>query len=73
MEFFVGMVMAKPGTVKGYDHIESQVYILTKEEGGKQRPIVSYNQLQMFSKTWDCAARVFVPDKEMIMPGEDSK
>lgn len=68
-----GMVMAKPGTVKSHDNIEAQVYILTKEEGGKAKPFTTYMQLQMFSRTWDCAAQVVVPDKEMIMPGEDSK
>lgn len=67
------MIMAKPGTVKSYDHIESQVYILSKEEGGRIKPITSFVQLQMFSKTWDCAVQVMVPDKEMVMPGEDSK
>lgn len=68
-----GMVMAKPGTVKSHDNIESQVYILSKEEGGKAKPFTTYMQLQMFSRTWDCAAQVVVPDKEMVMPGEDSK
>lgn len=68
-----GMVMAKPGTVKSHDNIEAQVYILTKEEGGKAKPFTTFMQLQMFSRTWDCAAQVVVTDKEMIMPGEDSK
>ncbi|XP_050305114.1 elongation factor Tu, mitochondrial-like [Anthonomus grandis grandis] len=68
-----GMVMAKPGTVKSYDHIETQVYVLSKEEGGRAKPFTSYIQLQMFCRTWDCAAQVVVPDKEMIMPGEDSR
>lgn len=68
-----GMVMAKPGTVKSYDQIESQVYVLSKEEGGRQRPFTSFIQLQMFCRTWDCAVQVIVPDKEMVMPGEDSK
>lgn len=65
--------MAKPGTMKAHDHIESQVYLLSKEEGGRPKPFTSYIQLQMFSKTWDCAVQVIVPDKEMVMPGEDSK
>lgn len=53
--------------------IEAQVYILNKEEGGRHKPFTSFFQLQMFSRTWDCAAQVIIPDKEMIMPGEDSK
>jgi len=68
-----GMVMAKPGTVKSYDNFESQVYVLSKEEGGRSRPFTSFIQLQMFCRTWDCAVQVVVPDKEMVMPGEDSK
>ncbi|KAL1498096.1 hypothetical protein ABEB36_008950 [Hypothenemus hampei] len=68
-----GMIMAKPGTVKSYDHLESQVYVLNKEEGGRSKPFTSYVQLQMFCRTWDCPVQVIVPDKEMVMPGEDSK
>lgn len=68
-----GMVMCKPGTVKAYDHIEAQVYILSKEEGGRAKPFTSFFQMQMFSRTWDCAAQVNISDKEMVMPGEDTK
>ncbi|KAK7864768.1 hypothetical protein R5R35_012264 [Gryllus longicercus] len=69
-----GMVMCKPGTVKACDQVEAQVYILTKEEGGRSRPFTSFIQLQMFSRTWDCASQVTIPDnKEMVMPGEDTK
>lgn len=68
-----GMVMAKPGTVKAEDQIEAQVYILSKEEGGRSKPFTSFIQLQMFSKTWDCSTIVNIPDKDMVMPGEDSK
>ena len=50
-----------------------QVYILNKEEGGRAKPFTSYIQLQMFSKTWDVAAQIIIPDKEMVMPGEDAK
>ncbi|XP_055624723.1 elongation factor Tu, mitochondrial isoform X2 [Toxorhynchites rutilus septentrionalis] len=55
-----GMVMCKPGTVKAYDNFEAQVYILSKEEGGRHKPFTSFIQLQ-------------IPDKEMVMPGEDAK
>lgn len=68
-----GMVMAKPGTVKAQDHVETQTYILSKDEGGRQKPFMNYIQLQMFSKTWDCAVQVSIIDKEMVMPGEDAK
>ncbi|KAL3268068.1 hypothetical protein HHI36_007197 [Cryptolaemus montrouzieri] len=68
-----GMVMAKPGTVKSHDNLETQVYVLSKEEGGRPKPFTSYFQLQMFCRTWDTACQVIIPDKEMVMPGEDSK
>lgn len=68
-----GMVMCKPGSVKAHDNLEAQVYILSKDEGGRSKPFTSFIQLQMFSRTWDCAAQVNIPDKEMVMPGEDAK
>lgn len=67
------MVMCKPGSIKAYDHFEAQVYVLSKEEGGRTKPFTSFIQMQMFSRTWDAAVQVIVPDKEMVMPGEDSK
>jgi len=68
-----GMVMCKPGSVKALDQVEAQVYILNKDEGGRTKPFMSFIQLQMFSRTWDCAVQVIIPDKEMVMPGEDTK
>ncbi|XP_017769014.1 PREDICTED: elongation factor Tu, mitochondrial [Nicrophorus vespilloides] len=68
-----GMIMCKPGSVKANDHVEAQVYILSKEEGGRSKPFTSFVQMQMFSRTWDCAVQVLIPGKEMVMPGEDSK
>ncbi|XP_022256630.1 elongation factor Tu, mitochondrial-like [Limulus polyphemus] len=67
-----GMVLCKPGSVKAHDHFEAQVYVLSKEEGGRPRPFMSYFQPQMFSKTWDCAAQLYIKGKEMVMPGEDA-
>jgi elongation factor Tu len=67
-----GMVMAKPGSVKAVDNIDAQVYVLSKEEGGRSKPFTSFFQLQMFSRTWDCAAQVTIPNKDMVMPGEDT-
>ncbi|XP_068229000.1 elongation factor Tu, mitochondrial [Palaemon carinicauda] len=68
-----GMVMAKPGTVHSHDNVDAQVYILTKEEGGRPKPFTSYIQMQLFSKTWDQTAQIILSDKEMVMPGEDAK
>nr|CAD7456697.1 unnamed protein product [Timema tahoe] len=68
-----GMIMCKPGSCKAHDNVEAQVYILSKDEGGRTKPFMSFIQLQMFSRTWDCATQVIIPEKEMVMPGEDSK
>lgn len=68
-----GMIMCKPGTMKAYDHIETQVYILTKEEGGRKKPITNLIQIQMFCKTWDIAVQCTVGgSKKLAMPGEDA-
>ncbi|XP_042224651.1 elongation factor Tu, mitochondrial-like [Homarus americanus] len=68
-----GMVLAKPGSVKAHDNIEGQVYVLTKDEGGRSKPFTSYLQMLVYSKTWRSSAQVIVVDKEMVMPGEDAK
>ncbi|XP_043270008.1 elongation factor Tu, mitochondrial [Venturia canescens] len=68
-----GMIMGKPGTMKAHDHVEAQAYILSPAEGGRKKPVSNYIQLQMFSKTWDCATIVTIPEKNMAMPGEGAK
>lgn len=67
-----GMVVCKPGTTKAVDHVQAQVYILKKEEGGRHRPFTHFFQLQMYSKTWDCSAQVQIENKDLVMPGEDA-
>lgn len=68
-----GMVLSHPGTVKAHDNVEAAVYVLSKEEGGRSKPFTSFAQLQIFSMTWDCATQVIIADKEMAMPGEDTR
>ncbi|XP_077533643.1 mitochondrial translation elongation factor Tu 1 [Haemaphysalis longicornis] len=68
-----GMVVAKPGTVKQHDRFEAQVYVLKKEEGGKDKPILKYYQPMVYSRTFDCASRVMFEGRDMVMPGEDAK
>ncbi|XP_072273443.1 elongation factor Tu, mitochondrial isoform X2 [Pyxicephalus adspersus] len=68
-----GMVMCKPGSIKPHQKVQAQVYILSKEEGGRHKPFVSNFLPVMFSLTWDMAVRVTLPEgKEMVMPGEDT-
>ncbi|KAK8387312.1 hypothetical protein O3P69_018120 [Scylla paramamosain] len=68
-----GMIMCKPGTMKAHDHVEGQVYVLTKEEGGRSKPFTSYLNMQVYSKTWRASAQIIIPEKEMVMPGEDAR
>ena len=50
-----------------------QVYLLSKEEGGREKPYTNAYQAQLFCKTWDAPAQMTLPsDKDMIMPGEDA-
>ncbi|KAJ3601335.1 hypothetical protein NHX12_032306 [Muraenolepis orangiensis] len=68
-----GMVMCKPGSIKPHQKVKAQIYILTKEEGGRHKPFVSNFMPVMFSLTWDMACKVTLPnEKEMVMPGEDT-
>uniref|UniRef100_A0A3Q2Z296 Elongation factor Tu n=1 Tax=Hippocampus comes TaxID=109280 RepID=A0A3Q2Z296_HIPCM len=68
-----GIVMCKPGSIKPHQKVKAQVYILSKEEGGRHKSFVSNFMPVMFSLTWDMACRVSLPsDKEMVMPGEDT-
>ncbi|XP_060636516.2 elongation factor Tu, mitochondrial [Anolis sagrei] len=68
-----GMVMCKPGSIQPHQKVEAQVYILSKDEGGRHKPFVSNFTPVMFSLTWDMACRIELPaGKEMVMPGEDT-
>ncbi|CAJ0934174.1 unnamed protein product [Ranitomeya imitator] len=68
-----GMVMCKPGSIRPHQKVQAQVYILSKEEGGRHKPFVTNFLPVMFSLTWDMSARITLPEgKEMVMPGEDS-
>lgn len=67
-----GMCVVKPKSVKQCDHFKAQVYLMTQDEGGRRKPCTANMQLMVFSKTWDCAAFVYLEGKEMAMPGEDA-
>jgi len=67
-----GMCLAKPGSAKMYNKFEAKVYINTKDEGGREKPLMPTYQPQIYSKTWDIPARLKFPQgKELVMPGED--
>ncbi|XP_068613634.1 elongation factor Tu, mitochondrial-like [Brachionichthys hirsutus] len=68
-----GMVMCKPGSIQPHQKVKAQVYILSKEEGGRHKPFINNYRPVMFSLTWDMACRITLPeDKDMVMPGEDT-
>jgi len=67
-----GMAIGKPGTFKPADHVETQIYMLKKEEGGRKQPFLSTLRAQMYSRTWDCITELDIIGKDMMLPGEDS-
>ena len=67
-----GQVLAKPGTVKPHTVFKAQVYVLTKEEGGRHTPFVSNYRPQFYFRTTDVTGVVRLPDGvEMVMPGDN--
>jgi len=53
-------------------HVAVKVYLLTKEEGGREKPFLNNFQTQVFCKTWDVPSFLQLPEgKDMLMPGED--
>jgi elongation factor Tu len=66
-----GQVLAKPGSITPHTEFESEVYILTKEEGGRHTPFFKGYKPQFYFRTTDVTGEVELPaDKEMVMPGD---
>jgi len=69
-----GMVIAQPGTVKPHTRAEAQVYILSKEEGGRHTPFFTGYKPQFYIRTTDVTGDIELPKGvEMAMPGDDVK
>ena len=67
-----GQVLAKPGTVTPHTKFKAQVYILTKEEGGRHTPFVSNYRPQFYFRTTDVTGVITLPEgTEMVMPGDN--
>ncbi|MBU0629897.1 MAG: elongation factor Tu [Candidatus Margulisbacteria bacterium] len=67
-----GMVLAKAGSIKPHKKFEAQVYVLTKEEGGRHTPFFNGYKPQFFVRTTDVTGEIKLPDKvEMVMPGDN--
>jgi elongation factor Tu len=66
-----GQVLAKPGTITPHTEFDSEVYILTKEEGGRHTPFFKGYKPQFYFRTTDVTGEVELPEgKEMVMPGD---
>ncbi len=66
-----GQVLAKPGTITPHTEFDAEVYILTKDEGGRHTPFFKGYKPQFYFRTTDVTGEVELPaDKEMVMPGD---
>ena len=68
-----GQVLAEPGSITPHTGFEAQVYVLTKDEGGRHNPFFSGYQPQFYFRTTDVTGTVTLPDGvEMVMPGDNT-
>ncbi|MBR4435512.1 MAG: elongation factor Tu, partial [Clostridia bacterium] len=67
-----GQVLAKPGSINPHTHFNSEVYVLTKEEGGRHTPFFSGYRPQFYFRTTDVTGVIKLPEGvEMVMPGDN--
>ena len=67
-----GQVLAKPGSIKPHTEFDSQVYVLTKDEGGRHTPFFKGYRPQFYVRTTDVTGEVELPEgTEMVMPGDN--
>ncbi len=67
-----GQVIAKPGTVKGHRKFRAEIYVLSKEEGGRHTPFFSNYRPQFYFRTTDVTGSIKLPEGvEMVMPGDN--
>jgi elongation factor Tu len=68
-----GQVLAKPGTIPPHTEFEAEIYVLTKEEGGRHTPFFKNYRPQFYFRTTDVTGEVTLPaGKEMVMPGDNT-
>jgi len=69
-----GQVLAKPGSIKPHTQFESEVYVLSKEEGGRHTPFFKGYRPQFYFRTTDVTGAIELPEGvEMVMPGDNIK
>jgi elongation factor Tu len=67
-----GMVLAKPGSITPHTHFKAEVYVLSKEEGGRHTPFFTNYRPQFYFRTTDVTGTVSLPQGvEMVMPGDN--
>jgi len=67
-----GQVLAKPGSIKPHSKFEAEVYVLTKDEGGRHTPFFKGYKPQFYFRTTDVTGAIELPDGvEMVMPGDN--
>ncbi len=67
-----GMVICKPGSVKPHAHFKAEVYVLSKEEGGRHTPFFNKYRPQFYFRTTDVTGEISLPEGvEMVMPGDN--
>jgi len=69
-----GQVLAKPGTITPHKKFKGQIYVLSKEEGGRHSPFFTGYRPQFYFRTTDVTGTVVLPEgKEMVMPGDNTE
>jgi elongation factor Tu len=67
-----GQVLAKPGSIKPHTQFTAEVYVLSKDEGGRHTPFFNNYRPQFYFRTTDVTGAIELPkDKEMVMPGDN--
>src|SRR5574344_1853674 len=67
-----GQVLCKPGSIKPHTHFTSEVYVLSKDEGGRHTPFFNNYRPQFYFRTTDVTGSIELPEgKEMVMPGDN--
>jgi len=67
-----GMIICKPGSVNPHAHFKAEVYVLSKEEGGRHTPFFNKYRPQFYVRTTDVTGEIMLPaDIEMVMPGDN--
>ncbi len=66
-----GQVLAKPGSITPHDEFEAEIYVLSKDEGGRHKPFFSGYKPQLYIRTTDVTGEITLPEgTEMVMPGD---